>query len=560
MLDIKNVLLVAVNSKYIHSNTAIYYLYEILAQNKIEAEVKSFSINDDIHDALSEIIQNKPKVVCFSCYIWNISFIYDLCNSLKKIDKEIKIILGGPEVTYEPGEALKNCTADLLVRGEGETVIVGAVKSMLNNDQPTVKGCYYKSDKSIIDTGIAVTEELGAIPTPYTAFMMEKENNKLIYYEASRGCPFNCIYCLSSATTGVRYFPLERVFKELKTIISYSPKVIKFTDRSFNSNQPRTLNILSFLENLKTETCFHLEIFPGGLTEKVMNALKGMPKGRVQLEAGIQSINPVTLEASGRIQDAIKAISNMQQLMIGENMHIHLDLISGLPYEGIESFENSFNKTIYAKPHVLQVGFLKLLKGTAARNIKGYKYDDSPPYEVLSTPWLTFSELSEIKQIEKIIDLFYNTGRFRTYLEYMHKKSGNPFGFYKEFVNYLVENKISLKAISRENKYSALVGFSKNDNVAIEHLRYDYMSSYSSKNIPEFLGKAFSKEIVFEYLKNDENIQEVLENHEKISSKKLYKKRNIGQFKFENESVVYLFNYDYRDKVTDLFSAISIQI
>jgi len=560
MSDTENVLLAAVNSQFIHSNTAVYYLYQILIQNNIEADVKSFSINDDKHDILSEILESKPKVVCFSCYIWNISYVYDLCKALRRIDKKIKIILGGPEVTYEPAEAFIQSGADLLVLGEGESVIVSAVLAMLNDEWPTCPGCYYESEGTIINTGIAVTDELGKIPSPFTDFMMEKERNKLIYYEASRGCPFNCIYCLSSATTGVRYFPLERIFSDLNTILRYSLKVVKFTDRSFNANQVRTLEILDFLKNVKTETCFHLEIFPAGLTDKVTETLAIMPKGRVQLEAGIQSVNPITLEASGRIQDAIKAISNMKKLTGNENMHIHLDLIAGLPFEGLESFENSFNKTIDAKPHVLQVGFLKLLKGTTARNIEGYEYEDSPPYEVLVTPWLTFIELSEIKQIEKLIDLFYNTGRFRTYLAYMHEKAGNPYHVYKELALYLNENNFSLKGISKKNKYAALAGFADKDSIAIEHLRYDYMTSYSSKDIPEFLGETFSKEMVFEHLKNDAIVREVFAEQEITSPKKLYKMCNVSRFNYGKESVVFFFNYSCRDKVTDLYSAIPIQI
>ncbi len=556
----KNVLLAAVNSKFIHSNTAVYYLRQILVQNNIEADVKSFSINDEKHDILSGILESKPKVVCFSCYIWNITYVYDLCNALRKIDKKIKIIIGGPEVTYEPAEALNQSGADLIVRGEGESVIVSAVQAMLNDELPKCVGCYYKSDGNIIDTGIAVTNDLGKIPTPFTEFMMEKEQNKLIYYEASRGCPFNCVYCLSSATKGVRYFPIERIFSDLKAVLSYSPKVVKFTDRSFNANQPRTLEILGFLKNIKTETCFHLEIFPAGLTDKVIEDLAGMPKGRVQLEAGIQSVNPITLEASGRIQDAIRAISNMKQLMENENMHIHLDLIAGLPFEGLKSFENSFNKTIEAKPHVLQLGFLKLLKGTAARKIEGYEYEDSPPYEVLANPWLTFMELNEIKQIEKIIDLFYNTGRFRTHLIYMHQKASSPYDFYKELAQYLIKNNISLKGISKMNKYAALAGFADGDSTAIEYLRYDYMSSYSSKDIPDFLGVSFTKEMVFEYLKNDGNVRMQFPEQEKASPKKLYKMCNISRFAFGKELVVCFFKYDYRDKVTGLFPANSIQI
>ena len=561
MPDSNKVLLAAVNSQFIHSNTAVYYLRRILVRDGFDADVKSFSINDEILDILNEILTGKPAVICFSCYIWNINLIYGLCRDIKKINSRIKIVLGGPEVTYESAEALEKSGADLIIRGEGEAAILGAVRGLMTGAYPDIPGCFYKANGKIIDKGITKIKDLETIITPFTDYMMNREKGKLIYYEASRGCPFNCIYCLSSANNGVRYFPLERVFSDLNAILEYNPQIIKFTDRSFNSNEGRTLEILAFIGKTETKTCFHLEIFPAGLTEKIMKALEDMPPGKVQLEAGIQSVNLSTLKASGRLQDPEKALSNMRRLLVSGNMHIHLDLIAGLPYEGIESFKTSFNETLITGPHMLQVGFLKLLKGTAARNVDGYIYEENPPYEVLATPWLTFGELSQIKQISGCIDMFHNTGRFRTFLSYMYEKSRNPYEFYKNLFAYLAKKKISLKGISRNHKYEALAGFAGDDSLAVEHLRYDFMSSYSSKDIPDFLGDhSFPKEMVFAFLKDENNCRYFFPARTGESPKKLYKSCNIGAFDFGNGLETYLFKYFARDKVTGLFSAILLHI
>jgi len=561
MSDSSKVLLAVVNSQFIHSNTAVYYLRGILVRDGFNADVKSFSINDEILDILNEILSGNPAVICFSCYIWNISLIYGLCRDIKKINSEIKIILGGPEVTYESAEALEKSGADLIIRGEGEAVISGAVRGLVAGTYPDIIGCFYKTNGKTIDKGIAKIKDLETVITPFTDYMMNREKGKLIYYEASRGCPFNCIYCLSSASTGVRYFPLERVFSDLNAILEYNPKIIKFTDRSFNTNEKRTLEILAFLGKTGTETCFHLEIFPAGLTENIMKAFEDMPPGRVQLEAGIQSVNLSTLKASERLQDPEKALSNMSRLLVSGNMHIHLDLIAGLPYEGVESFKTSFNETLITGPHMLQVGFLKLLKGTAARNMEGYIYEENPPYEVLATPWLTFSELSQIKQVSGCVDMFHNTGRFRTFFSYMHEKSGNPYEFYKNLLAYLAKNKVSLKGISRTHKYEALAGFAGDDSLALERLRYDFMSSYSSKEIPDFLGgRSFSKEKVFTFLKDESNRMDFFPARTKESPKKLYKSCNIGAFDFGNGLETYLFKYSARNQVTGLFPAIPLYI
>lgn len=554
MSDYIKVLLVAVNSKYIHSNTAVYYLLNVLINSGVEASVECFSVNEDKRHIVSKIIAYNPEVVCFSCYIWNIGMIHNICSDIRKIKPHIKILLGGPEVSFETEEVLRRSGVECIIRGEGETVIAGAVEALIKDEKPNIKGCAYIIENKYIDNGYALTENLDLIPSPYNIQMLEKEKGRLIYFESSRGCPFNCIYCLSSTTKGVRNFSLERVFMELDIILEYNPSTIKFTDRSFNIDENRTIKIFEYLMKKETETCFHLEIFPSGLTEYVMEKLVAMPHGRVQIEAGIQSVNEKTLKKAGRYQDSAKALSNMKRLIDAGNTHVHLDLIAGLPGEDHDSFMISFNKTMDISPHMLQIGFLKLLKGTKARKLEGYIYEDSPPYEVLSNPELTFNDLVRIKSVSECVDLFYNTGFFKSYFTYMHARYKNTYMLYDELSEFMRKKGYSTKGISRDNKYRVLFEFSEKDIDAAEFLRFDYLSAYKSKKTPSFLGgTVVSKENIFRFLKNNKNLIKYMPRHKNKSPKELFKLCNIGTFCFSSGKKTYLFDYREKSKVTGLY-------
>ncbi|MFO7612517.1 MAG: DUF4080 domain-containing protein [Clostridia bacterium] len=554
------IILVAINSKYIHSNTAVYYLYNILANSGRRTELLSFNINENRLDMLRRIFSHNPSVVCFSCYIWNIEIVYSLCIDLRKLAPGVRIILGGPEVSFECEEAMKKSGADLIVRGEGESVICTAVEGVLLGIMPSEPGFFFRDGDGFRDTGYALTRILDDIPSPYDKFMMEREMERLIYYEASRGCPFNCIYCLSSSTDGVRYFSLKRVFDELSVILEYSPKTIKFTDRSFNLDGGRSLEILDFISSLDTDTCFHLEIYPAGLTEKIMEKLVSMPAGRVQLEAGIQSLNIDTLRASGRFQDPERALKNMEILINAGNMHIHLDLIAGLPGEDAGSFAKSFDRTIGTHPHVLQVGFLKLLKGTKARLLDGYVYEERAPYEVLASPSMAFCDVSEIKEIAGCVDMFYNSPCFRSYLKYMHGKYKSPYMLYKDLSGFIKTQQSGQGGISKENQYRLLADFSRGDSMAQETLRYDYFKSFKAKEAPGFLGGiSVDKEVVFGFLKNGENVRRYFPAHHGKRPAELYKICGIGRFVLPLGDKTILFIYDEKDRVTERFRSETIE-
>lgn len=547
----ENLILVSLNAKYIQSNTAVYYLHEVLISEGFSSIVLSHNINEDLHDILSSIYKQNPCIVCFSCYIWNIEMVYDLCHSIRNILPDTKIILGGPEVTYEPKRALKESGANLIIRGEAEDIITDVIKGLQKGNIPDTAGLFYKKDGLYLDTGVTLTKDLSKIPFPFTPYMMKQESEKLIYYESSRGCPYNCIYCLSSTTVGVRYLPIERVKKDLLKILEYKPKVIKFTDRSFNSNNERSMKLIDFIESLDTKTCFHLEIYPGTMKETSLNRLIELPAGRIQIEAGIQSINKYVLDASGRPQDSKKALANLSKLRKAGNMHVHADLIAGLPGEDIKAFKKSFHYTLAVLPHKLQVGFLKLLKGTKARNLPGYKYSAKPPYEVLSSDVMEYSQIQEIREIAKLLELFYNTGHFAKYFSYVFSEQSNLYTFFYELYTYIDTSGYSLQGISRNGKYNILASFSSKDQDAITYLAYDYLSSYRTRKLPDFLtGIIVSKEKAFEFLKTipDGN------------AKQLYKSCTIAQLKINNNTKTYLFDYSKKDPVTDLFEVKSIDL
>jgi radical SAM superfamily enzyme YgiQ (UPF0313 family) len=522
------IILAALNSRFIQSNTAVYYLYEILRTEGYDCDVASHSVNEDFHVILYSLISQNPSVICFSCYIWNIELVIKLCSSIRKIRRNIKIVLGGPEVSYDSTDAAYTHSADIIVKGEGENIIIDAVEAAVSGVN--------------LDQIFHITEALDDIPSPYTPYMMEKEKDKLIYFESSRGCPFNCIYCLSSTTKGVRYFSLERVREDIESILEYKPDVIKFTDRSFNCDTNRAVRLLEYIKSLNTETCFHLEIYPGLMEKEMIEILISMPPGRVQIEAGIQSTDKKVLMSSGRPQDSKKALENLRQLIDVGNIHVHTDLIAGLPDQDYKAFRKSFNETLRLIPHVLQVGFIKLLKGTEVRDIDGYEYLDTPPYEVLSSNSMSYMEIEQIRGIAEMVDLFFNNAMFRRFMEYEISKGTEPYQLFSEIYNKIDEEGYKNKGISRNNKYRILMEEYPDGK---EYLAFDYLSSLKTGRIPEFLGKRILKgQKAFEILG--------------MEGKKL-RDCTVAQFNFTGAFETFVFDYTKRDAVSKLFKSIKVK-
>ncbi len=539
----KRIKLIAINSKFIHSNTAVWYLHYTLLNQQIHSSIETLTINDTYDCMIRKVISDNPDVICFSCYIWNIEYVKRLIIDIKKIRQDITIILGGPEVTFEYEKLLMDYPIDVIIRGEGENVISRAI----NGDY--TYGCAYIKDGTIHDTQYATIDNLDDIPFIYTHEFLLSNKDRIIYYEASRGCPYKCVYCLSSTSKGIRYLPLKRVLRELTLLAKSSVKQIKFVDRTFNLDQERTLSILEHIKNLECQCNFHLEIYPASLSKKIINLLMSMPKGRVQIEAGIQSTNELTLTSSKRFQNSKIALANSAILINKGNIHVHLDLIAGLPFESYETFIKSFNETIMVFPHMLQVGFLKGLKGTAIFEFDGYRFMENSPYEVLLTKWLSIKQLFSIKDIEGIVEAFYNSQKLRQTFLYLLSLSNSPYELFLKISTYNKNHYGSTHNIGENEKYKIIATIFSDIPLIKEYLLFDYLSTHKSKTIPQFFDyKHKLKEIAFTYFKKTGK-----------NAKTEYKHTNLAILNFDKEEV-YLFDYRIKDVVTDTFHNKIIEI
>ncbi len=390
----QSILLVGLNAKYSHTALAVFSISAYLSQKGIENTVAEYSVNDPYESIFYDIIERKPDVIGFSTYLWNISLVQRLMADLKLALPETKLFLGGPEAGYHqnPEEAFP--LADCVIAGEGE----GAVYRYLTGSEPT--------------------EEFPNLPFSYT---LPLKKGKTVYYEASRGCPYRCSYCISSLEKNLRFKPLEQVKEELSVLIAAGATKIKFIDRTFNVN-PDAYEIFKFVIENGQNTGFHFEIKPELFSEKDFLLLEGSPKGRIQFEAGLQSLNPETLHAINRKNDCDVAFSNLEKILAMGNIHLHLDLIAGLPFEDKKSFIAGFNRVYRLKPHMLQLGFLKMLNGTQMKEQAeeyGMLYSPYPPYQVISTRWLSVDDIMELKVCETGLDTFSNKEFFPNALSYL---------------------------------------------------------------------------------------------------------------------------------------------
>ena len=350
-------LIVALNAKYIHSNLALKYLSN-LSQNVCNTELKEYSINDNIIAIERDIILLKPDIIAFSCYIWNIEFILNLSSDLKKALPGVKIILGGPEVSYDSSELMdKYKFIDYIVRGEGEISFPHLIECITKGTKPTVSGIVLRNGETIEDNGFSPLPEFSQIPFPYTKDNINDLSGKIIYYETSRGCPYSCKYCLSGEKGRVRFKDVETVKKELKFFSDNNVPLVKFVDRTFNANKKRAMEIWDYISSLKTKTRFHMEITGELLDSETIKLLQNVNHENLQFEIGVQSTNSQTLLAINRKCNTEKLFENIRLLLEKTKIHIHLDLIAGLPHEDFNSFKKSFNDVLSLEPHVLQLGF-----------------------------------------------------------------------------------------------------------------------------------------------------------------------------------------------------------
>lgn len=489
-----NVVLSTLNSKFIHSSLALRYLKAYGEAHGQAYDIVEYTINMPVLHILSDITEHDIDVLGFACYIWNIEMTLHVVDMVKSVRPDIKIVLGGPEVSFTADELLERCpNIDYIVQGEGEEAFHALVTALhLGNDglDPVIPGVRGRRDGSILGSLEAVeVSDLSSIPFPYTEEDMEDLEHKIIYYESSRGCPFSCQYCLSGNKNTVRFFPQERTLEELQWFIDHSVKQVKFVDRTFNCAPHHHRPLMEFMRDSDTDMNFHLEMEPELMTEWETNILCETPPGRIQIEVGVQSTHKKTLDAINRYNDWPYIQKSIRPIIQAGRTHVHMDLIVGLPHEDFKRFGQSFNDLFSLQPHALQIGFLKLLKGSGVRRMREYKYVADPlaPYEVLSTHVLPYDDVRFLKYFEDVFERFYNSERFRTTFGYIGQQlihgETDAFTYFCDMTRaWLKEgnHKVNLKDIDQiEFLYRFFLA--KGDTIAAELLQYDTLVSYRGK-------------------------------------------------------------------------------
>lgn len=487
-------LICAINSKYIHSSLAPWYLQASVKKNVESAEcmVYETTINVKIEKILEDLNALEFDMIGFSTYIWNLGYVLEIAKAIKETKKCI-VVLGGPEVSYNAKELLEeNSFIDFIISGEGEESFASLVKG---DDLDKIPGLCYRVNDNVTVKTPAVLQSFP--PNPYSKEYMDSLNGRIAYIETSRGCPFNCAFCLSGRCGGVRFFDIEEAKSNIVKLANSGTKTIKFIDRTFNANRRRADELFDFIiDNFGKKTggsvCFHFEIEGELIDDKTLSVLKKAPCGLIQFEIGIQSFNPLTLEAINRKTNVSKLIDNIKKVIALGNIEVHVDLIAGLVYENINSFGNGFNLAFSLGPSMLQLGFLKLLHGADMRtNATRYpcEYSSSTPYEVISTPWMTEKDLFKLHLLEDVFEKAYNSGRFKKTLEYVFSMLDNPFDVFMNLANFVNENKIqnTLNDFSKAlfDYFSTYDGIDKatlRDKMVVDRLSTCYMGE-----LPEFL-------------------------------------------------------------------------
>ena len=536
------ILLAACNAKYIHSNLAVYDLKAYSSDYDEHVILREYTINQPKDEILKDIYSSGADVVCFSCYIWNISFVRELIRDLVKILPKTAFWAGGPEVSYDAEKFLTEMPEMTGVMvGEGEKTFHDLLEFYIDGKDSLeeISGIAYRTGDKIIHNGWRELMDLSAIPFVYEH--LEKFENRIIYYESSRGCPFSCSYCLSSIDKKLRFRDLELVKKELQFFLDHRVPQVKFVDRTFNCKHEHAMTIWKYiLEHDNGVTNFHFEISADLLREEEMELMSQMRPGLIQLEIGVQSTNPETIRAIHRHMDLKKLEHCVNRVHSFRNIHQHLDLIAGLPYEDYDIFHQSFNDVYQMKPDQLQLGFLKVLKGSLMqKEAEGYGivYKEKEPYEVLSTNWLTYGEVLKLKMVESMVEVYYNSGQFWHTLEYLVPFEKDAFTFYEKLGSFYEKKGYSEISHSRMRRYEILLEYLKEETdvpaeVAAQKMLYDLYLREKLKKRPVFAPDQKQYETaVWNYRKNNQ----------------VSKTAHIEVF--ENGTVI-LFDYEKRDPLS----------
>ena len=537
------ILLAACNAKYIHSNLAVYDLKAYSSDYDEHVILREYTINQPKDEILKDIYSSGADVVCFSCYIWNISFVRELIRDLVKILPKTAFWAGGPEVSYDAEKFLTEMPEMTGVMvGEGEKTFHDLLEFYIDGKDSLeeISGIAYRTGDKIIHNGWRELMDLSAIPFVYEH--LEKFENRIIYYESSRGCPFSCSYCLSSIDKKLRFRDLELVKKELQFFLDHRVPQVKFVDRTFNCKHEHAMTIWKYiLEHDNGVTNFHFEISADLLREEEMELMSQMRPGLIQLEIGVQSTNPETIRAIHRHMDLKKLEHCVNRVHSFRNIHQHLDLIAGLPYEDYGTFHQSFNDVYQMKPDQLQLGFLKVLKGSLMQKeaeVYGIVYKEKEPYEVLSTNWLTYGEVLKLKMVESMVEVYYNSGQFWHTLEYLVPFEKDAFTFYEKLGSFYEKKGYSEISHSRMRRYEILLEYLQEETdvpteVAAQKMLYDLYLREKLKKRPVFAPDQKQYETaVWNYRKNNQ----------------VSKTAHIEVF--ENGTVI-LFDYEKRDPLSN---------
>lgn len=580
------ILLIAINAKYIHSNPAVYSL-RAYAGEKLTPyiEIAEYTINNKKEEILADIFRRKPDVAAFSCYIWNWSMVSSILTELPKIMPGMHIWLGGPEVSYNPNELMrKNPMVTGIMLGEGEETfkeltehycskvdlsiesksldeISGIVycarlykqTQILTQRESIYQEREYQESKAlssqpqesayaeICHTPMREPMDISKLP-----FLYDKLNsfeNRIIYYESSRGCPYRCSYCLSSIDKTVRLRDMETVKKELQLFLDNKVKQVKFVDRTFNCNRAHAREIWEYLsEHDNDVTNFHFEIAADIISEEELEILARLRPGLAQLEIGVQTVNPETLKEIRRTSDIGRLRSVVERIIGNGNIHVHLDLIAGLPFEDYESFINSFNMVYAMKPHQLQLGFLKVLKGSYMHDKADdycIQYTDEPPYEVLSTKWLPYEKLRILKKVEEMVELYYNSNQFTHTMPVLQSTFPNAYTLYRELTGFYQEKGYSLMTPSRVYRYQILLDFAMNTALSEDAemirqvLTFDLYLRENIKSRPDFANDLTPyKTFIREFYKKEETSRYFLPDYSTYDHTQLARLTHIEFFDY----------------------------
>ena len=538
------ILLVACNAKYIHSNLAVYDLQAYASDYADHIVLKEYTINQQKDDIMRDIYLEHPDVVCVSCYIWNLSFVKELMADLIKILPGADFWAGGPEVSYDAEKFLtENSEFKGVMVGEGEETFKELAGYYVEKNPQNLKnmtGICYRDGDQIIHNGWRQIMDLSSIPFIYKD--LSEFKNRIIYYESSRGCPFSCSYCLSSIDKKLRFRDTETVKKELQFFIENKVPQVKFVDRTFNCKHDHAMAIWKYInEHDNGVTNFHFEISADLLREEELQEMSTMRPGLIQLEIGVQSTNPDTIKAIHRTMDFEKLKGIVDRIHSFGNIHQHLDLIAGLPYEDYDSFRHSFNDVYALKPQQLQLGFLKVLKGSHMMEMcreYGIVYKTQEPYEVLSTKWLDYDHVLKLKTVENMVEVYYNSGQFQNTLEYLENFFQDAFSIYERLGSFYMEKGYGDVSHTRMRRYEILLEFLEDvPEISMDQVKdqmvYDLYLRENLKSRPGFARdqKPFERQ-VWDFRKRE----------------KVAKNAHVEVFA---DGTVLLFNYADRDPLTN---------